>query len=238
MGIKLACVLTAPAKQMSGGGRRPCATREALEKFAPNAAFVSRATMPAGKEKFVECVVEILDRYFRQNEQAPPARLETIAAAERLWTLIQERGLPQPLAKSERGEPGEMPETESAALLNAVIGTGPGEFRERLANPMRQLVKACFYPEFKTCRDSFREVSPDGSCRRQELARARVRASGSHCVDCPHWVALTPAQHAKYLAREWRGGAEQFFAHQSVFLPEDFRALRLFLYHAARESSS
>ena len=192
--------------------------------------------MPAGKETFVQCVVEILERYFRQNHQALPARSESIAAANRLWALIQKRGLPRPLEKTERGEPGEMPEAESAALFNTVMDSASAECRELLASPMRQVVKACFYPEFKTCRDSFREVSPDGSCRRQELARARVRASGSHCVDCPHWVALTPAQHAKYLAREWRGGAEQFYAHQSVFLPEDFRALRLFLYHAAREA--
>ena len=104
-----------------------------------------------------------------------------------------------------------------------------------MAGPARQLVKACFYPEFKTCRDSFREVSPDGTCRRQELARARVRVSGSHCVDCPHWVALTPDQHVRFLTRAWQPGrAAEFTAHRDVFLPEDFRALRRFLHGLAR----
>jgi hypothetical protein len=107
--------------------------------------------------------------------------------------------------------------------------------RAALEAPARQLVKACFYPEFKTCRDSFREVSPDGTCRRQELARALKRVSGAHCVDCPHWVALTPEQHGRFLARAWQpAGAADFAAHRDVFLPEDFRALRRFLHALAR----
>ncbi len=116
---------------------------------------------------------------------------------------------------------------EVAPLIERLlVGLTPTE-REALATPARQLVKACFNAPFKTCRDSFREVSPDGSCRRQELKRAGERVSGSHCVDCPYWTSLTPAQHAKFLAREWRvGGPAEFVRHQGIFLPEDFRALR------------
>ena len=69
----------------------------------------------------------------------------------------------------------------------------------------------------------------------QELARARGRVSGAHCVDCPHWVALTPEQHGRFLARAWQpAGAAEFAAHREVFLPEDFRALRRFLHALAR----
>ncbi len=100
--------------------------------------------------------------------------------------------------------------------------------------PARQLLKACLNPEFRQCRDSYREVV-DGVCRRQELARTRGRLSGAHCVDCPYWVALRPEQHAALLAREWLAGdLEEFAAHHEIFLPEDFRALRVFLWRHAR----
>jgi hypothetical protein len=108
-----------------------------------------------------------------------------------------------------------------------VIGETSAAAGKIVAAPVRQLVKACFYAEFKICRDSFREVSPDGSCRRQQLARVRSRVSGSHCVDCPYWVALSSEQHVKFLTREWQpAGREELAAHLPVFLPEDFRAFR------------
>ena len=109
--------------------------------------------------------------------------------------------------------------------------------REKLAVPVRQLVKACFHPEFRVCRDSFREESPDGSCRRQQLARVRARVSGAHCVDCPYWVALTPEAHGKFLTREWQlPGRGELAANLDIFLPEDFRDLRRLLYTEARRS--
>ena len=79
------------------------------------------------------------------------------------------------------------------------------------------------------------QLAADCTCRRQEFARVRLRISGAHCVDCPHWVALAPAQHEKYLAREWHGVVLDFTAHRGVFLPEDFRALRLWLHARARK---
>jgi hypothetical protein len=113
-----------------------------------------------------------------------------------------------------------------------VLG-GAGD--ELLATAVKQLVKACFYPEFTVCRDSFREPTKDGGCKRQELERVRGRVSGTHCVDCPHWVALSPEQHGEMLAREWRvGSAAQLTENRGVFLPEDFRALRRWLYARAR----
>jgi hypothetical protein len=104
----------------------------------------------------------------------------------------------------------------------------------RLHRNVTQLVKACFYPEFTVCRDSFREVAKDGSCRRQELARVRQRVSGTHCVDCPHWVALTPAGHGELLQREWRSEPGILEDNCGVFLPEDFRELRRWLHARAR----
>lgn len=191
--------------------------------------------MKQGDEEFWRLVSAVVARFFAQNNRMPPAEAERTALAARLWALVAERGLPRPLATAERGEPGEMSDEECAPLVARVVGAAGDPL---LATAARQLVKACFYPEFKTCRDSFREVAPDGSCRRQELDRVRGRVSGAHCVDCPHWVALTPEQHEKFLAREWRAGAAEFAAHRAVFLPEDFRALRQWLHARARGGES
>ena len=191
--------------------------------------------MTPASQAFTDLTAAILTRYGRQNGQTPPPAAELAGFAARLWALIAERGLPRPLTPAERGTPGEMTDAEVAPLLDRVLGDLPPTSRAALAGPAKQLVKACFYPEFKTCRDSFREVSPDGTCRRQELARARVRVSGSHCVDCPHWVALSPEQHVRFLARAWHSGdAAEFLAHREVFLPEDFRAFRRLLHGLAR----
>ena len=130
---------------------------------------------------------------------------------------------------------GAGPATVSVSLQ--VAGVIEGLDDPVLADVARQLVKACFYPEFKVCRDSFREVARDGSCRRQERERVRGRISGTHCVDCPHWVALAPAEHAEFLAREWRSDPEMLAANRGMFLPEDFRALRLWLHAAARRAT-
>jgi hypothetical protein len=129
-----------------------------------------------------------------------------------------------------------MSEEECAPLVARVVAGVEGD--ALLAEAARQLVKACFYPEFKVCRDSFREVARDGACRRQQLARVRGRISGTHCVDCPHWVALEPAEHVRFVTAEWRMDPADFTAHREVFLPEDFRELRRWLYAAARGSTA
>ena len=185
--------------------------------------------MVTDEREFAARVEAVLRRFMVQNGQTAPEQLPAIA--QRLWMLVNKRGLPRPLAVHERGEPGGMSDEECAPLVSAVIDPAESLL---LVEAVRQLVKACFYPEFKTCRDSFREVKPDGSCRRQELSRVLRRVSGTHCVDCPHWVALTPEQHEKFLGRNWRAGDAELRAHRDVYLPEDFRELRLWLYHAAR----
>ena len=191
--------------------------------------------MTSAGHAFAQLTDTILIRYFAQNAPPPPPAAARADFAARLWALIAERGLPRPLGPAERGTAGKLPEAEVAPLLDRALVDTPPEWRDALAGPALQLVKACFYPEFKTCRDSFREISPDGTCRRQELGRAKGRVSGVHCVDCPHWVALTPEQHVRYLTKTWRPErAADFAAHRGVFLPEDFRAFRRFLHGLAR----
>jgi hypothetical protein len=182
--------------------------------------------------EFERIVAAILTRYCAQRSQRLPATMIP-RITRQLSRLILTRGLPRPLAADEPGAPGSLSEDECASLSAQVLD---GVTDASLAEAARQLVKACFYPEFKVCRDSFRETTRDGACRRQELERARARISGSHCVDCPHWVGLTPAEHVEFLAREWHEGAAAFRADQPVFLPEDFRSLRRWLHAAARRA--
>lgn len=191
--------------------------------------------------EFVAILTSIVRRFHLQNDREPPPAAELQALAGRLLRLIEERGLPPPLAPGDPGKPGGMAESECAPLVARVLGAPAASDGARaeggdplLVEAARQLVKACFYPAFTNCRDSFREVAGDGVCRRQQLSRARLRVSGSHCVDCPHWVALGPVEHAALLAENWCADTAQFQAARAVFLPEDFRALRRWLGAAAR----
>ena len=187
--------------------------------------------MDEAEKEFSRLVSAVLARLFAQNDRAPLSAAESAAFGARLWALVAERGLPRPLRADESGAPGGMAEDECAPLVARALG-GAGD--PLLANAAKQLVKACFYPEFTVCRDSFREVATDGGCRRQELKRVLGRVSGAHCVDCPHWVALEPAAHEKFLAGEWKADRAEFARHRDVFLPEDFRALRRWLHARAR----
>jgi hypothetical protein len=188
--------------------------------------------MSTVKERFVQVVADILSRYLRQNDQPAAARVELVGVGERLWHQIEARGLPPPLAKTELGAPGELSPSEIAAMMEPILHAMTE--RSRLEVPLQQVVKACFYPPFRKCRETYRERAPDGICRRQQLERARTRVSGSHCVDCPYWTALTPVQHTAVLSRGWAGDVAEFTTHVAVFLPEDFRLFRELLADAAR----
>lgn len=179
-------------------------------------------------------VTAVLARFFSQNAQPPLPAATAGVVAERLHAVIVERGLPAPLPPGENGEPGGMPDGECATLVARVLGDLAGP--SLLGDAVKQLVKTCFYPEFKVCRDSYREVASDGACRRQQLKRVLGRTSGTHCVDCPYWVSLDPAPHAALLEAAWCGDPAEFHTHRSVYLPEDFRALRRWLYAAARRA--
>lgn len=183
-------------------------------------------------DQFERIVSAVVGRFFAQNGRPPPTAAQLVRFAAQLRALIDERGLPRPLGPDECGAPGGMADEECTALVARVVAGVEGE--ALLAETARQLVKACFYPEFTVCRDSFREVARDGACRRQQLERVRGRISGSHCVDCPHWVALEPGEHVRFLTTEWRTDPAGFTAHREIFLPEDFRAFRRWLYAAAR----
>jgi hypothetical protein len=183
------------------------------------------------REEFCERVQRIVERFCTQNGARDEAR-HSARFADALWALIQERGLPSPETASAGGPVGEMDKRDVAELTARVLASVSGG--EVLADAAKQIVKACFYPEFRVCRDSYRERSSKGVCKRQVLEKARGRVSGSHCVDCPYWTDVSPERHAALLAESWCGDAAEFAANRAVFLPEDFRALRTWVREAAR----
>lgn len=168
------------------------------------------AGMPVPAPEFEDLVVALLDRFLRQQDRpvAEPAALRAVAG--RLGELAR--------AGAPAADPG--------ALAARISGPGadPG-----LADAVTQLVKAITYPRLEGCRDSYREAGPDGSCRRQRVEQARRRISGTHCVDCPHWLAFGAVEHEAWLGAAWRSDPGEFAAARGIFLPEDFRALRRLL---------
>lgn len=152
--------------------------------------------------------------------------------ARRLAAELSAVALPAPLPPDDPGRPGGVAEAEVARLVAAVMSDRNDPF---LAEVVRQLIKACLHPVFTQCRDSYRERSADGRCRRQEPDRTRVRVSGAPCVDCPYWTRLTAADHGRLLDAGWVGDPAAWHGEADLYLPEDFRALRRWVRRRAGE---
>lgn len=187
--------------------------------------------MISGAEEFRDAVAAVLERFARQNGATiNEAAVERFAT--QLARLIEERGLPPALREGEIGAPGELDKSEVRRLAEmALEGV---RWAEAFDDAAKQLVKACFYPEFRVCRDSYRERSGKGVCKRQVLEKTRGRVSGSHCVDCPYWTDVTPERQADLLRKGWCGDPAELEENREVFLPEDFRVVRRWVRQAAR----
>lgn len=179
---------------------------------------------PEAGAVFAGLVSACLSRFLTQNERPGlPAALLTVLAG-RFWLVVRRESASPGAASPEWRE---IPAARIEAMAGEVLEDSlTPEARADLAVPVRQLLKACLQLEPVRCRESYRDVV-GGSCRRQDLARARGRISGTHCVDCPHWTALDADRHAALLERAWvEGSAARLDDHREIFLPEDFRALR------------
>jgi len=195
-----------------------------------DARFERARPMDDAAERFAELVRAVLTRFAAQNGHSLD-QAEAFRVGRELFRSIRQRELPRPLSPGEVGSPGGMPESDCASIVQAAVqGSADAAW---LGDAVKQLVKACFYPEFRQCRESYHEVGSDGVCRRQDLARAVRRVSGTHCVDCPHWTAMPAEAHRAFLADHWQADRDEFIAHGSVYLPEDFRALRLWVHAEA-----
>ena len=166
-------------------------------------------------------VTVVVARFLAQNQFAPVDEMTLGELADALMATGEEirRVVGTPAA----GElPNEAVKGEVARVLTVFSPPRP-----ELEGLVKQLIKGCYQPDHPQCRESYHETDAHGRCRRQELAYDLTRVSGAHCVDCPHWRGWTPDDHAARLAAAWKDGAAAFIARREVFLPEDFRALRL-----------
>jgi len=160
-------------------------------------------------------VSAVVTRFLAQNGFAPLGEDALCALADALMAAGED-------ASCE----GELPdEIVKAGVARLLAGFSPP--RPELGNLAKQLIKGCYQPDKSPCCESYRETDEAGRCRRQELAYDLARASGAHCVDCPHWSEWSPEDHAVRLAAAWKDGEAAFAANRGVFLPEDFRVLRL-----------
>ena len=182
----------------------------------------------------------VVDRMLQQDggPAVAPTVIRTCVSA--LWDAAGAIGWPASLPD---GVTCRSAETPGAALEPKVVAVAAqvesDAERARLLPVLRQLLKACVYPEFTECRDSYRATGADGRCARQQRAVAAARISGSPCVDCPYFVARTETEHRDLLLAGWRVGSPDVFRGEpSVFLPNDFRALRRFLWLRSRYGSA
>ena len=167
-------------------------------------------------EDFRKRVTAVVTRFLAQNGLASLGEAEFRALATELASPVAE------ICRGKDELPDEVVKAGVARLL--AIFSPP---RPELANLAKQLIKGCHQSDHAQCRESYHETDAAGRCRRQELDYDRTRVSGAHCVDCPYWRKWEPEEHAARLTAEWHDGPAAFAAHREVFLPEDFRALRL-----------
>jgi len=187
-----------------------------------------------------EIGLEITKRFFTQQKIIPPSDAYISSLWEGIWTTAIAEGIPQPLASNEVGVPRTLDDSYLFSLTDKTLARLP---RHRAEDMLRtlcvQIFTALLSPEFKSCRQSYQHHDADGTCSRQSLDQCQDRVSGSHCEDCPFFVALSQDQHRKLLSRAF-GPENQFTwsSNISLFLPEDFRSLRIFWHLHLRQPRS
>lgn len=178
---------------------------------------------------FSKIGLEVTQRFFNQQEIPPPLDPFLEAFWKGIWEITHREGLPKPLSMSEIGEAKELDDAYVGKLSEEVLSRLPQHrTSETLLALAFQIFTALLSPEFKACRQSYLEEDASGSCARQDLQYCSDRVSGSHCEDCPYFVAMSAQQHRKLLSKQWCGDVAVFENHSDLFLPEDFRALRIF----------
>ena len=186
---------------------------------------------PTPKLAFIEIALVVAKRLFEQTSARPPSDVFLKQMLEISWNVIENEGLPQPLSNKETGEAKAPDYDYYTSLVESVLSQLP---RHRSEDSLRillwQLFIAMLGREFKSCRLSYQELDPQGDCARQSLDNCNDRISGSHCEDCPYFIALSSPQHRKLFTRSWVGDQPVKEEELAVFLPEDFRGLRIFWY--------
>lgn len=179
---------------------------------------------------FIEVGQAISKRYFKQIEGISPSEPFLEMFLEAIWTTVHGAGLPVPLGGQEMGEPLDPDYEYLNQLTDQCLDQLP---RHRAEDQLRalcvQMLISLLSPEFKSCRQSYIVEESGGGCLRQSREHCEERISGSHCEDCPYFTALTEMQHRKLLSRVWSSDSPTTFeSSPKLFLPEDFRSLRIF----------
>jgi len=209
-----------------------------IDAQASEHAYRTGLAVHAGEaRRWFESLVAVCLRRFLLQEGGEIPAPETVADfGRRLWVAASAVGWPSPLVAGSTCGPEERSWDGLEAHVSAIAASGNDETeRARLLPVARQLLKTCIYGEFTDCRNSFRQIAADNRCRRQDPAIARARISGTPCVDCPYYVTLAQEEHARLLEASWATGNPVPYAREpALFLPEDFRELRRFLWMQAR----
>ncbi len=188
------------------------------------------------REGFTHIVRKILARLYKQTGRPVPPDIALTHYAQQLWALVKAEGQPAPLAGSDQGTELKLSDARAQELGEKFFATFRfPNLRAELEKPTRHLLGALLNPEFKTCRQSFKELDAAGQCERRDPEKSRARVSGVHCVDCPYWTALSAEKNEKLVAKDWPAERlAELTANLPVFLPEDFRALRQLMHMHVR----
>jgi len=186
---------------------------------------------PDPQKAFTSIALTVSVRFFQQVEVRAPSDAYISKMLTHLWESLHAEGLPEPLGPKEVADTPELDYDYYADLVEELLAKLP---RNRVEDSLRilagQFYAALLAREFKTCRLSYQEQDSTGACVRQSEAHCLERISGSHCEDCPYYTALSSAQHQKLFKKAWLRGEAPTPDQLKVFLPEDFRALRIFWY--------
>ena len=171
--------------------------------------------------EFVACLSPVIERGLRQTGRAPLSDAHMVALARTILVIGARGGWARRFG-AERDEI----RTEEVAAWSNLLGAAVSERAAELGTVFKQVLKSCFQPSPQQCRNSFCETDSAGRCRRQERVYDQGRLSGAHCVDCPYWTEMNDSEHFEFLMDRWIAGEADLRAHRSVYLPDDFRALR------------
>ena len=184
------------------------------------------------KRAFVALARPIIERFFLQTGRPPINPKVLDAYLHVLWQVCIGWGMPKALPEGEKGSPKDLGPDEIAELMTRILDElDYPEVRFDLAVLSKQFLKSVLQPEFVRCRLSYAKPNETGICERQDLRHCSSRISGSHCVDCPLFILTNPVKHPKILASQWNKSRKaELEENLTVFLPEDFRQMKYFLW--------
>lgn len=184
------------------------------------------------KRAFVALARPIVERFFHQTGRpvVDPRILQ--AYLNVLWKTCTEWGMPKALPEGEEGARRDLGSDEISELMTRILDElDYPEVRFDLAVLSKQFLRSVLQPEFVRCCSAYAKAGPSGICERQELRRCASRISGCHCVDCPLFILTRPDKHPRILNASWnKSRKDELEANMTVFLPEDFRQLKYFLW--------